>query len=138
MRELSLRAEDLASLGTDILRSGRGFRFRACGSSMHPVIRNGDIISIKPADAKSIQIGEIAFCVPVPGRVVVHRVSAKRQIAGGLRIEIRGESGQAEEIDGACVLGRVVACERSSLIWRAIRHATCLLCKSGYLPSSAA
>jgi hypothetical protein len=61
MRQVTLDSADLAKLSTDILANGSSFRFRALGSSMFPMIRAGDIITIQPIQAESLNIGDVAL-----------------------------------------------------------------------------
>lgn len=58
-----------------VVEGGHQFRMRAPGFSMHPFIRNRDIITISPLSPKSPGLGDIvAFVRPDTGKLVVHRV----------------------------------------------------------------
>lgn len=58
-----------------VVEGGHQFRMRAPGFSMHPFIRNRDIITISPLPLKSPGPGDVvAFVRPDTGKLVVHRV----------------------------------------------------------------
>ena len=58
-----------------VLEGGHQFRMRAPGFSMHPFIRNRDIITIAPLPPESPIPGDVvAFVRPDTGKLVVHRV----------------------------------------------------------------
>ncbi len=58
-----------------VVEGGHQFRMRAPGFSMHPFIRNRDIITIAPLPPESPIPGDVvAFVRPDTGKLVVHRV----------------------------------------------------------------
>lgn len=58
-----------------VVEGGHQFRMRAPGFSMHPFIRNRDIITISPMPPESPIPGDVvAFVRPDTGKLVVHRV----------------------------------------------------------------
>jgi len=95
-------------------RSGR-LRFTASGRSMHPLIRDGDILTIEPVDPWSLRVGDIAFYRPSDSKVVVHRVVGKLAQNGRLIFLIRGDAsdGPCEVVPAECILGRAVLLERN-------------------------
>jgi len=110
---LSLSGPALLEFLRAVLAKGASFRFKARGFSMLPFIQDGDVLTVSPRPARRPQPGEVvAYCHPETGKLVVHRVSARR--AGGYLL--RGDN--APEADGlvppANVLGRVDWVERRS------------------------
>jgi len=76
--ELLLSSQALAELTRAVFDKGLSFRFCASGSSMHPFIRNGDIITLSPLSENSPHPGDVvAYVRPETGRFTVHRMVSK-------------------------------------------------------------
>lgn len=103
-----------AELSAEILRTGAGLRFRAHGFSMAPLVRDGDVLLVRPTDPSSVRIGDVVLCRSEQGRIVVHRVVSRLVGPDGHRFTVQGDavSRPDEPIPGAQVYGRVVAIER--------------------------
>ena len=66
-------------VSTELLRRGQSVRFRAPGLSMHPVIKEGETITVVPISSFDIKRGDILLYI-VGRKVVAHRVvSIKRE-----------------------------------------------------------
>ena len=77
--ELSLSPEAVASLVAGLFAKGAVFRFRAGGYSMHPWIRNGDVLTLSPLPPNGPTVGDVAVVsVPDSGSLLAHRVIARR------------------------------------------------------------
>jgi len=104
-----------AELSTALLRAGKAVRFQARGTSMRPLVRDGDVLLVRPVDATTVQLGDVVLCSSEPGRAVVHRVVRKLGGRAGLRFVLQGD--QVAQPDGlvaaAQVYGRVAAIERA-------------------------
>lgn len=73
--EGTLTMKILVELLQAVTEKGKPFRVRAFGFSMHPFIRNRDIITISPLPSGRPRLGDVAaFLQPVTGKLVVHRV----------------------------------------------------------------
>jgi hypothetical protein len=109
---LTCDGQDFEALATEILRSGRALRFRATGGSMHPFIRNLDVLVARPVEGSAIRLGEVVLYRGGEGRLVVHRVVGRGQ--NGTSLEIRGDAveGPPSPVAFSRVLARVVAVER--------------------------
>lgn len=108
---LPLSGGSLAGLMGAVLEKGKAFRFEARGESMHPAVRDGDILTVAPAAGRRPRAGDIvAFVHPGTGGVRVHRVVGLE--AG--RWVLKGDN--ALEADPAvgpdAILGFVVGLER--------------------------
>jgi hypothetical protein len=108
---LSLSGNALQEFLRAVLARGMPLRFKARGFSMSPFIQDGDVLTVVPHPARRPRSGEVvAFYHPKTGKLVVHRVLARR--AGGYLL--RGDN--TPEADGlipaAHVLGRVARVER--------------------------
>ena len=107
--EISLSGADLAGLLGDVVAKGAAFRFKALGGSMSPFIRNGDVVTVAPAE--NVRVGDVAaFRRPEDGRLVVHRVVAVRDAS----VDVKGDNvdGSDGEIPRPRVLGCVSRIER--------------------------
>jgi hypothetical protein len=109
--EIVLDGDDLAGLMRAVLAKGKAFRFEARGASMHPVIRDGDVVTVRPLAVAEGKTGDVvAFVHPVTGGVRIHRIVG----AGGAGYRLKGDNALCE--DGAvprdAVLGRIARIER--------------------------
>ena len=89
-----------------VIAKGASFRFEARGFSMHPFIKDGEMITISPVEGGRLFSGDVvAFCHPETGRLTVHRI-VKKDAQGLL---LRGDN--CSEADGlisaTSLLGRV-------------------------------
>lgn len=104
-----------AELSVQILLAGRALRFRASGGSMSPLVRDGDVVLVRPVEPSSVEVGDVVLCASPAGRVVVHRVVARLDSPAGPRFTVQGD--QVVKPDGiipaAQVYGRVAAVERA-------------------------
>lgn len=101
----------LGELVVEVLARGHGARFRAAGDSMHPTIRDGDVIEVEPLlPDRSVTLGEILL-VDAPRGLLVHRFVAT--LSDG-RIVTRGDNsdGDDEPVVRSRVLGRITRRER--------------------------
>jgi hypothetical protein len=109
--EIPLANDVLAGLMQAVLEKGKPFRFEARGTSMHPFIRDGDVVTVAPLAGTEPKTGDVvAFVHPGTGRVRVHRVV---KVEAG-RYRLKGDNGLVD--DGAlareAILGIVVELER--------------------------
>jgi hypothetical protein len=111
---ISCTSAAFAELSAAILRSGKALRFQARGASMAPLVRDGDVLWVRPVDVRSVRLGDVVLCCREPGRALVHRVV--RRLAGptGLCFTVQGDQVARPDglIPGAQVYGRVMAIER--------------------------
>ena len=76
--QLCLSGRQLGELVRTVLDQGAPFTFQAGGSSMFPFIRDGDAVTVSPPQ-QEIGIGDVVAVIqPGGGRLVVHRVLARR------------------------------------------------------------
>jgi len=111
---IACTAADFAGLSAEILGAGGALRFRAHGASMAPLVRDGDLLLIRPVSPDAVRAGDVVLCGWEPGRVVVHRVIRVAAGPDGLRFTVQGDA--VSHPDGtfpaAQVYGRVAAIER--------------------------
>jgi hypothetical protein len=106
--ELPLSGESLAGLMRAVLDKGKPFRFEARGTSMHPFIRDGDVVTVAPLAGSDPRPGDVAaFVQPGTSGVRVHRI---------VKVEAGLKGDNAPAVDGALardmILGLVVRLER--------------------------
>ena len=109
--DLPLSGGSLAGLMEAILEKGKPFRFEARGESMHPAIRDGDILTVAPAAGRRPRTGDIvAFVHPETGGLRVHRVVG----AGAGRYVLKGDNALAADpaVGPEAIMGFVVGLER--------------------------
>ncbi len=103
-----------AELSRDLLLAGRSVRLRARGGSMSPLVRDGDLILVRPIDADVVRVGDVVIVRDEPDRLVVHRVVRRHSGPGGPAFTVQGD--QVVRPDGvfpaAQLYGRVVTIER--------------------------
>ena len=100
-------------LCTDLLQSGRPVRFRAPGASMHPTIRDGEVVTVFPVPTREIKCGDV-FLYQAERGLTAHRVI--RRLPGPKTVfRVRGDAPGSEEERVAAdqVLGRVASVNRA-------------------------
>ncbi|RJL35609.1 S24 family peptidase [Bailinhaonella thermotolerans] len=64
---------------------GATVSFRPTGSSMVPLIKSGDLVTVAPVDPAALEVGDIVLA-RVAGAVYLHRVSALDPARGRVQI----------------------------------------------------
>lgn len=109
----------LAELVEQALKSGRRVRFRATGGSMRPSIREGDLLTVAPARAEELTIGDIVLS-RAGEKLTAHRLveiigagSPGGSPDGSGRFVCRGDAACNPDrpLAPSQVLGKVVAVE---------------------------
>jgi hypothetical protein len=81
---------------------------------MHPLVRDGDILLVRPLDGRAVRVGDVVLCSRYPGQVLVHRVVGRRVAEDGVCLTIQGD--QLAQPDGeipvTSVHGRLAVIER--------------------------
>jgi hypothetical protein len=108
-----LNLTNLGQMELLLAMSERGvpLRTRVCGFSMHPFIRDRDVLTIAPISNRPPRVGEVvAFSHPVSCRLVIHRITAIK----GSRWLMRGDNSPVADglVRTGAILGRVVRVER--------------------------
>ena len=100
-------------LCTDLLQSGRPVRFRAPGASMHPTIRDGEVVTVVPVPTREIKSGDVLLYQTERG-LTAHRV-IRRLPGSKTAFRVRGDAPGSEEERVAAnrVLGKVASVERA-------------------------
>ena len=73
-KELTTDPTGFLELSQELLERGGRLRFQAHGRSMHPFIKNGDIIVVEPKNGRSVNAGDIIFYHRPDGSPTIHRL----------------------------------------------------------------
>lgn len=85
---------------------------------MAPAIPDGAILTITPATAETIRLGDVVLYETPDGRTVCHRLLARRHTRqSGPTLGFRGDAFTAplEWIPGTGVIGKAMACDLTRL-----------------------
>jgi len=101
-------------LSGDLLSLGLGVRFRAPGTSMHPTIRHGDVITVEPVAPGNLKKGDIIFCRLQSGLIAHRIVNIEERDGGELTFILQGDASITCDapVKPEQVLGKVVCLER--------------------------
>jgi hypothetical protein len=102
------------NLSVELLSLGLGVRFRAPGTSMHPTIRHGDLITVEPVAPANLRRGDIIL-YRLRTVFIAHRlVNIEEKNGCGLSFIVRGDASITCDapVKSAQVLGKVVCLER--------------------------
>lgn len=110
---------EFLELSNEILNRGSYLRFRARGESMHPFIRDGDILKVKPVEVSEIKLGDVVF-YRTERRIVAHRVIKKTFNNGKAFLVTKGDSSPSSDnpVYPEDLLGKVVTVKRNGLSLR--------------------
>jgi signal peptidase len=101
-------------LSRQLLSLGLGVRFRAPGTSMHPTIRHGELITVEPVSPSELKRGDIIL-YRLKGNFIAHRlVKIQKKNGGGLIFLLRGDASINYDapVKPEQILGKVVCLER--------------------------
>ncbi len=108
---LQLSAAEMGLILRAVTARGRPFRFRANGSSMQPLIRGGDVLTVSPLNGGPLHAGDVvAFLNSKSDALLVHRVICSKN---GHVVTQGDNSVHAETaFSKSDVAGRVIRVER--------------------------
>jgi hypothetical protein len=113
----------LETLITDCLESGRAVRFRASGRSMHPTIRQNEVVVVAPIEPVCLALGDIVLS-RCGEKMTAHRLVQidvedlsdviDEQAQGRAMMVLRGDACNVCDppIPESQIVGKVVAVER--------------------------
>ena len=79
-------------LSGDLLSFGLGVRFRAPGTSMHPTIRHGDLITVEPVTPSNLRRGDIILYRLQNGFIAHRIVNIEKRNGCGRTFILRGDA----------------------------------------------
>jgi len=112
---ISCTSTDFAQLSAELLGAGTAVRFEAHGGSMSPLVRDGDVLTVRPADPGSIRLGDLVLVTDEHGCPLVHRVVRRAAGPEGIRLTVQGDQVSRPHgvIPATRVYGRVTAIKRA-------------------------
>ncbi|MGC8873268.1 MAG: S24/S26 family peptidase [Chloroflexia bacterium] len=107
--------EEVVAVLQELLARGKCVRMRVHGWSMHPTLRDGDIVWIEPVSAHRPRLGDVVLYRTLGGRPVVHRLRRRAGYGKDARLYIEGDHdpAQGEWVRPEQVLGVVRRAERA-------------------------
>jgi signal peptidase I len=113
---LNANRVDFLDLSLELLERGASLRFRAHGASMHPFIKNGNILIVEPVNDSPLDVGDIVFYRRSNNALTAHRLIKVENSPGGTVFLTKGDSlGFIDPpVPPAQVLGRVIQIEGNS------------------------
>lgn len=131
MRQIVLTHEQFDGLSQAVLEAGGCLRFEAHGFSMHPLLKNNDVITVRPADNCELTPGAIVLCRSAHNGLMVHRIAEndKRDSPADSLLLIRGDASPegAQLVSKDDVLGIISHVERGANAFRMDRGPWLLL-----------
>ncbi len=106
----SIARPDAQELFEQLLGEGRSIRVRVTGRSMVPALRGGEVLTIEPAQASSLRIGDIVFIRhPVLGPAIHRLVRIRRGPDGTRLLQTKGDGLLSLDapVEPAQILGKV-------------------------------
>jgi len=101
-------------LTRELLQRGCNVRFRASGSSMHPTIRDGEIVTVAPLSGDAFAVGDVLLC-RFGRRPTAHRVVAVQPSEqGSPLLYLHGDNlcSPDRPVRASDVIGRVLTVNR--------------------------
>jgi len=98
----------------DLLQRGCHVRFRATGTSMHPAIRDGEVVTIVPSSGDAFAVGDVLLC-RFGRRPAAHRVVAVQPSDDGRPVlHLHGDNlcSPDRPVRAEDVIGRVLTVNR--------------------------
>ena len=104
-------------LAEEALKKSNKLRFRALGSSMFPIIRSGDLVTIKPFETTNLVLGDIIL-FKNNDKFFLHRIIKKINSNNSLIFITKGDflSSSDPYIDSEQVLGKLITLERDKRV----------------------
>lgn len=105
---------DFEELSRQVLNAGHDLRFRARGASMYPMVRDGDVLQVRPVGLGEIELGDIVLYRSPRKGMVVHRVVGVRRDGQECVLSIRGDAAKRPDpsVPESQVMGKIVGIER--------------------------
>lgn len=88
------------------MHAGTAIRFTANGSSMLPLIKDGDLLLIVPVSSDQIKFGDVLLFVNDFGSLLAHRVIRMQKQGNDRIFEMRSD--QAQSADGWVTTDRIL------------------------------
>lgn len=116
-KHLTCDSNEFGIISSELLRAGKTIRFTAKGTSMHPLVRDGDVVLVAPLKQGKNHKGDVVLVTIGNGRAVLHRLVNVRKSRGDEEFLIQGDHSSHSDgyISKANILGLMIAVERGEL-----------------------
>jgi ribosomal protein L35AE/L33A len=111
---VNCEGKDFEDLVVQVLSAGHALRFRARGRSMHPLVRDGDVLDVLPVEHAAVGVGDIILYRSPCSGIVVHRVLGTHDTGQGAVLVVKGDAARTPdpEVVESQVFGKIVGIER--------------------------
>jgi signal peptidase I len=108
----------LVAVLDDALTTGAVVRFRAEGTSMHPTIHDGDVITVAPVSGAQVVNGDVLLCRH-DNRMLAHRVVGTTGRGSDTSFYLRGDAKAACDapVRADAIVGRVISTCRNGRVF---------------------
>jgi polysaccharide biosynthesis/export protein len=98
-------------ISSELLQSGYNIEFQATGNSMYPAIKDGEMITVQPAEISDIKARDVVL-YRNQSRVIAHRVV---QIEENSQLILRGDASENFDapVEPQQILGKVISTKRA-------------------------
>lgn len=90
-KHLTCDSKEFGIICSELLRAGKTISFTAKGTSMHPLVRDGDVVLVAPLKQEKIHKGDVVLFTIGNGRAILHRVVRIRKNRGEDFFLIQGD-----------------------------------------------
>lgn len=117
-KNLTCDSKEFGVLASELLKASYTIRFRAKGTSMHPMIRDGDVVFVAPLKEELIHKGDVVFFIVGDERALLHRIVNIGKNNQDQKYLIQGDSNIHPDgyISGANILGVMTTLERGEIL----------------------
>ncbi len=104
---------EFLELSQELLDHGKSIRFRAHGRSMHPFIKDGDILIVEPMNGAPANVGDIIFYRLPYDILVAHRLIRVEKHKDNTILITKGDALKYYDppIPAGLILGRIIRVE---------------------------
>jgi signal peptidase I len=105
---------EFGELAKVVLETGSSLRFEATGSSMHPAVRNGDLLLITALPPGELRTGDVVLARLASDRLLVHRIVQRQRRQGTESFLLKGDRSPAADgwLPAGAILGKVTHIQR--------------------------
>lgn len=110
---MNFRSSDLLQLSSEIIHRGCCLRFMAKGHSMHPFIKDGEVVVVKPIGIFEIKKGDVIL-YHTSLNMIAHRVIKRKRENNKIMLVTKGDSNLNFDtlVQENNILGKIIAIEK--------------------------
>lgn len=110
---MNFKSSDLLQLSSEIIHRGCCLRFMAKGHSMHPFIKDGEVVIVKPIGIFEIKKGDVIL-YHTSLNMIAHRVIKRKRENNKIMLVTKGDSNLNFDtlVQENNILGKIIAIEK--------------------------